>query len=296
MTESSENYELLDSGEGEKLERYGKVVLSRPDPQSLWRKRLDAKEWRKADGVFSRDENKGDWSLGKNVPARWPIDFAGMKFWIKPTPFKHTGIFPEQAANWEWLRNVIAENVTVPESADSGDIEILNLFGYTGGATMACARAGAKVVHVDGSKAAIAWARENMELSGLKDKPVRWILDDARTFVKREIKRGRKYAGIIMDPPAFGHGPDGELWKIEEDLLPLMESCFSLLAEKPLFFLINGYAAGYSAIAYENVLLPLIARFGGKVKKGELAIKESEMNGLDSRTLPCGIFGMWQAK
>ncbi len=291
ITETSTDYELLDSGEGDKLERFGKVILSRPDPQALWKKRLGDAEWKKADGYFTRDEKKADWSLNKNVPERWQIELGGLKFWIKPTAFKHVGIFPEQVGNWSWLQDSVRHG--------SGDIEVLNLFGYTGGATLACAQAGAKVVHIDGSKVAVAWARENAELSGLKDKPVRWILDDARDFVRREVKRGRKYQGIILDPPAFGHGPEGQLWKIEEDFLPLVEDCLKILDDKPLFFLINGYSAGYSATAYENILLALVKKFGGNIEKGELVIKESSCgsNGVNEpqRLLPCGIFARWSA-
>jgi 23S rRNA (cytosine1962-C5)-methyltransferase len=301
ITKQSTDYELLDSGEGEKLERFGTVVLARPDPQALWRKNLSVAEWKKADGCFGKGEGsgqvaksvekvmpagrqgeRGDWSLNKKAQDKWAISLASLKFWIKPTAFKHVGIFPEQSPNWEWIRKVIAPN---------SDIEVLNLFGYTGGATLACAQAGAKVVHVDGSKTAIAWARENAELSGLKDKPIRWILDDAREFVRREMKRGRKYHGIIMDPPAFGHGPENELWKIEEHFLPLVEACMSILVDKPLFFIINGYSAGYSAIAYENLLLSLKEKFGGDIEMGELAIEESKSH----RLLPCGIFARWSA-
>ncbi|MEK7501837.1 MAG: class I SAM-dependent methyltransferase, partial [Patescibacteria group bacterium] len=292
ITKPSKDYELMDSGEGEKLERFGNMVLSRPDPQALWRKRLDAREWEKADARFSRDDKGGDWVMKKDSliggKGRWTVEFGELKFWVKPTPFKHVGIFPEQEANWEWLRNRISSAVSlgrdtvfrggeaergraVPARSDT----VLNLFAYTGGATLACAQAGAKVVHVDGSKSAIAWARENAELSELKDKPIRWILDDARAFVRRELKRDRKYDGIIMDPPTFGHGPDNEVWEIEEDLLPFIESCFELLSDKPLFFLINGYASGYSAIAYENILVLLVKKYGGKIESGELAIQET---------------------
>jgi len=274
------DYELLDSGDGEKLERFGKFVLSRPDPQALWRKRLDDNEWKKADASFSRSEASAEWKYKKEKLEKWQIDFAGLKFWIKPTAFKHTGIFPEQAFNWDWMRSVLK---------DKKDIDVLNLFGYTGGATLACALSGAKVVHVDGSKSAITWARENAELSGLQDKPVRWILEDARVFVGREVKRGNKYDAIIMDPPAFGHGANKEIWKIEEDFLPLVEDCIKLLKYKPLFFIINGYSAGYSAIAYKNVLSVLVENFGGKVDIGELTLPET---GSD-RLLPCGIYARW---
>ncbi|MDD5165158.1 MAG: class I SAM-dependent methyltransferase [Candidatus Pacebacteria bacterium] len=293
-TKPSADYELLDSGEGEKLERFGTVVLSRPDPQALWKKRLSPADWKKADGSFGTDVQnrekgeRGDWNLKKTVPERWGISFADLKFYIKPTAFKHVGIFPEQAPNWNWMREQIKKG--------EGEIEILNLFAYTGGATIACAQAGAKVVHVDGSKVAIGWARDNAELSGLKDKPIRWILDDVRAFVKREIKRGRKYHGIIMDPPAFGHGAENEVWKIEDDFMDLIESCTEILADKPLFFLVNGYSAGYSAIAYKNNLLSLKDKFGGDIEVGELALEEAKGSMSEGRLLPCGIFARWSGK
>ena len=307
ITPPSSDYELLDSGDGEKLERFGPHLLSRPDPQALWPKRLDPQEWKKADAYFVRNSERAEWTIRNKLPDRWPIEFGGLKFWIKPTAFKHVGLFPEQQPNWEWIRECIP----------AVNVEILNLFGYTGGATLACAQAGAKVVHVDGSKAAVTWARENAELSGLKDKPVRWITEDARLFVEREIRRGRMYDGIIMDPPAFGHGPESELWKIEEHFLPLIDNCRKLLKPDPLFFLINGYSAGYSAVAYENNLLPLKAKFGGEVEIGELAIEEKkqevgsrekeeksshpsprlrrakEEGGSQVRLLPAGIFARW---
>jgi len=277
-----EQYALLDSGEGEKMERYGKFVLSRPDPQALWRKHLPAKEWEKADAIFLRDGRATEWKTKTNLPPRWSIEMNGLKFWVKPTSFKHTGLFPEQSSNWFWLDGVIR--------AAGRPLEVLNLFGYTGGATLACAKAGAKVCHVDGSKVAIGWGRDNAELSGLSDKPIRWILDDAVAFVKREIKRGRKYDGIIMDPPAFGHGPTGEMWKIEENFLDLLDMCKKVMSDKPLFFLINGYASGYSAIAYENALKDLMGG-KGEIEKGALTIREMDTD----RLLPCGIFARWKA-
>mgnify|MGYP003392638967 CR=1 FL=1 len=271
-TQKSKDYELLDSGEGEKLERFGNIVLSRPDPQALWHKELSKVEWQKSNGCFSN----GEWELNKDVPNSWQIELAGLQFLIKPTAFKHTGIFPEQLPNWDWMRELI-----------KGDAEILNLFGYTGGASFVCAKAGAKVVHVDGSKSAITWAKENAKLSGLVDKPIRWILDDAQTFVEREIKRSRKYDGIIMDPPSFGHGPNNELWKIEEHFLSLIDNCIKILSNKPLFFLVSGYSAGYSAIAYQNNLLVIQKKFGGTIEFGELTIAGPHI-------LPCGIFARWK--
>ncbi len=281
-TQAGKGYELFDSGDGEKLERYGQVIVSRPDPQALWAK-LKPEAWKNADAVFTRETKNAGWKFKKNIPEKWPTELSGLKFWIKPTSFKHTGLFPEQASNWTWLQEKISQA--------KRPISVLNLFGYTGGATLAAAQAGAEVVHVDGSKTAITWARENAELSGLKDKPVRWILDDAALFVKREVKRGKKYDGIIMDPPAFGHGPNGEMWKIEEHFLPFLEMCQSILSDNPLFFLINGYASGYSAIAYQNNLREITKKYGGSVEIGELTIEESE----SGRLLPAGIFARWLA-
>lgn len=297
------DYELLDSGDGDKLERFGDVVLARPDPQALWKKNLSEEEWKKAQGSFSREGNDGSWSFSKtkgeaggSAPKKWAIEFGGLKFWIKPTAFKHTGLFPEQSVNWDWMRGLISKSISA-KGAAGADIEVLNLFAYTGGASLACAQAGAKVVHVDGSKSAITWARENAELSSLADKPIRWILEDARVFVEREVKRGRTYQGIIMDPPAFGHGANKEIWKIEEHLIPLIDDCVKLLGpnEKnpesgPLFFIINGYSAGYSAIAYRNVLDILAKKFGGSIDIGELTLEEKG----SGRLLPCGIFARWE--
>lgn len=294
-------YELLDSGDGEKLERFGEVVLSRPDPQALWKK-MKLNEWKRADAHFSRSGTDAAWNYHSDYnrktgdAKKWSIDFGGLTMWVKPTAFKHTGIFPEQAMNWDWLREKVTTGIqkkTKNVDTPAKPFEVLNLFGYTGGASLACAQAGAHVVHVDGSKAAITWARENAEASKIADKPIRWILEDARVFVEREVKRGRKYAGILMDPPAFGHGANKELWKIEEDFLPLMELCTQLLEESPTFFLVNGYSAGYSSIAYQNNLLPLKEKFGGKIEMGELVIEETPVAGHDARLLPCGIFARW---
>ena len=286
IVQKSQDYELIDSGNGEKLERFGKFVLSRPDPQALWEKGLGKEAWSKADAVYAKDDEKAGWKYRGKIDDKWSIDFAGIKFFIKPTPFKHVGIFPEQASNWQWLEQII-KNIKGEQP------EVLNLFGYTGGASLISAKSGAKVVHIDSSKSAIAWGRDNAEASGLADKPIRWILEDARTFVEREIKRERKYDGIIMDPPAFGHGPDNEVWKIEQDFIELVNNCFKILKDKPSFFLINGYSAGYSALAYENLLKPLLDKFGGEIEIGELAIKENK-DEKTARLLPCGIFSRWK--
>jgi len=290
ITQPQKDYELLDSGLGEKLERYGKFILRRPDPQALWPYSLDIKKWGAADAAFERIGREGSWNIKTELPERWQIELGGIKFLIRPTAFKHTGVFPEQAPNWDWIKNKIKDQKLKIKNSER--VSVLNLFGYTGGATLAAAQAGAEVCHVDGSKTAIGWARDNAELNDLSKAPIRWILDDAVKFVEREIKRGRKYDGIILDPPAFGHGPNGEMWKIEKDFMYLIDLCEQVLSDKPLFLLINGYASGYSAIAYENNLLRLKEKFGGEIEKGELTIEESK----SSRLLPCGIFARWNGK
>jgi 23S rRNA (cytosine1962-C5)-methyltransferase len=282
ITKPSKDYELIDSGMEEKLERYGDVLLVRPDPQALWPKTLPLARWDDASAQFSREGKEGQWKIKKDIPDAWPIELGGLKMQVKPTSFKHTGVFPEQAPNWEWIRNTLSQKPGA---------QVLNLFGYTGGATIASAQAGASVTHVDASKSAVSWARENAELNGVGDKPIRWIIEDAITFVEREIKRGNRYDLILMDPPAFGHGPKDELWKFEEHFLTLMRLCSELLSEKPLGMLINGYAAGYSASAFAYNLGPFAEKFGGSVEYGELTIEETA----GKRLLPCGIFARWSA-
>lgn len=268
---------MLDSGLESKLERYGEVVLSRPDPQALWPKQLPEREWQSANGRYERQGREGKWHA-EHLPEQWEMEFGGLKFLIKPTGFKHTGLFPEQLSNWEWMRGRI-----VPGA------KVLNLFGYTGGATLAAAAAGAEVTHVDASKTAVAWARENAKLSGLEERPIRWIVEDALAYLRREVKRGSRYDGIVMDPPAFGHGPKDELWKFEEHFLELLQLCNELLSDKPLFVLINGYAAGYSPLAFAYNLEPLVKKIGGSVEYGDLTIEEKD----SGRLLPCGIFARW---
>ncbi|HXK31266.1 MAG TPA: class I SAM-dependent methyltransferase [Candidatus Paceibacterota bacterium] len=282
ITKSSAGYELIDSGGEEKLERFGGVLLARPDPQALWEKKLVTSQWGVANGKFEREGKDGKWVGRSDLPKSWEIEFGGLKFLIKPTSFKHTGLFPEQLYNWQWGSELIKNA--------GREVSVLNIFGYTGGATLAAAQAGASVTHVDASKTAVAWARENAKLSGLEDKPVRWITEDAITFLKREIKRGTKYDAIIMDPPAFGHGPGGELWKFEENFLELLKLCAELLSEKPLFVLINGYAAGYSPLAFAYNLESFVKKFGGSIEYGDLAIAESNSD----RVLPAGIFARWK--
>lgn len=279
ITESLAGYELLDSGLEEKLERFGDVVLARPDPQALWEKKIPDAEWKKASAHFVREGKEGKW-VGE-TPKEWTVEIEGLQFVVRPTSFKHTGLFPEQASNWKWS----AERI-----ANAGrEISVLNLFGYTGGATLAAAKAGAKVTHLDGSKTAVAWARENAERSGLADAPIRWITDDVLTFVRREIKRGVKYDAVVMDPPAFGHGPDGEVWKFEEHFLELLALIEQVLSDQPLFVLVNGYAAGYSPLAFAYNLERFEKKFGGSIEYGDLSIAEK---GSD-RVLPAGIFARW---
>lgn len=285
-TKKEKDYELLDSGNGQKLERYGDYVLLRPDPEALWKKSFREDIWKKADFEFIRTGNKTKWITKSNVNRTWNIVFGDLAFSIRPTSFKHTGLFPEQLQNWIWMEDVIKRN----EKSYDRPIQVLNLFAYTGGATLACAKAGAEVCHVDGSKTAVAWARENAELSGLNDAPIRWIVDDCIMFLKREIKRGRTYDAILMDPPSFGHGPKDELWKIEDNFLELMDCCQKILSETPLFVLINGYTAGYSPLAYENNLKDMMKNFSGTIETGELTIEQTSSDKL----LPCGIFARWQ--
>jgi 23S rRNA (cytosine1962-C5)-methyltransferase len=291
ITTTEKDYELLDSGEGEKLERYGGFVVSRPDPQALWKKSLVSTEWEKAHAMFLRTDEKAGWKIAHGVLPRWDIFFGGLKFWIRPTSFKHTGLFPEQSQNWKWIAEKIQKTPAsgLPSSPEERKIRVLNLFGYTGGATLAAAAAGAEVTHVDGSKVALQWAKDNAELSGLKDKPIRWLLDDAFAFVERELRRGNSYDAIMMDPPSFGHGPKGEVWKIEEKFIPLLEACKKLLTPEPLFIIINGYSAGYSAHAYENALHDLMKDYKGIIEAGELVLQESASRKL----LPSGIFARW---
>lgn len=296
IAQNQSDYALLDSGDGMKLERYGDVVLSRPDPQALWKKRLPESDWASADASYVRsakDTDRGNWVYARGgIEEGWSIKYDGLHLKVKPTPFKHTGLFQEQISNWQWAREKIEGKLS---SGDKAKVKVLNLFGYTGGATISALQAGAEVTHVDASKSSIAWAKENAELSGLSDKPVRWILDDAFAFVKREVRRGNKYDAIIMDPPAFGRGAKGEIWRIEESFTEFFDEVSRLLSDKPLFVILNGYSAGYSAITYANNMLSLQAKFGGGVEFGELVISEEVKKGFESRMLPCGIVSRWSS-
>lgn len=297
--EKQKDYELIDSGNGEKLERYGDYILRRPDPEALWAKSKEIDFWNKADLKFVRNGNKTKWVVRDGVSRNWNINYGSLNFSIRPTSFKHTGLFPEQMPNWEWMEKLIKKEIMSGKRSNlkgaqgstskSEFVSVLNLFAYTGGATLACAKAGAEVCHVDGSKTSVSWARENAELSGLSDRPIRWIIDDVLMFLKREIKRGRKYDAILMDPPSFGHGPKDELWKIEESFLLLINLCKEVLSDDPLFVLINGYTAGYSPVAYQNILIDMMKKHKGSIEIGELVIKESD----SEKMLPCGIFARW---
>ncbi|MEK7103217.1 MAG: class I SAM-dependent methyltransferase [Patescibacteria group bacterium] len=285
ITSTFGDYELLDCGEEAKLERFGDVVVSRPDPQALWHKNLDEKAWRDVHASFSNSAQNPAWKSFKAMPDKWNLDLGdGLMVAARLSAFKHVGLFPEHRANWQWMSDVI--------SAANRPLKVLNLFGYTGIASLAAAKAGAEVCHVDGSKVAVNWARDNAKLSGLEDKPIRWIVDDVLSFVKREIKRGNRYDGIIMDPPAFGHGPDREVWKIEKDFLILTDLCSQILSDNPAFVIINGYAAGYSSLVYLYNLKRMMGDREGIFEHGELTIQESSDRGF---LLPCGIVARWKS-
>ncbi|MBQ3470779.1 MAG: class I SAM-dependent methyltransferase [Clostridia bacterium] len=279
-----QDYVLLDSADGEKLECWGKYLLRRPDPQAVWSLK-SAKEWNKADAHYHRSKSGGgSWQyLNKKLPDRWTINYGELTFNIKPMGFKHTGLFPEQAVNWDWFSNLI-------RGAEK-PIRVLNLFAYTGGATVAALNAGAEVVHVDASKGMVTWAKENVTSSGLADRPVRYIVDDVKKFVLREQRRGREYDAVIMDPPSYGRGPSGEVWKIENELYPLVEECVKLLSDKPLFFLINSYTTGLSAQVLVNVLNMTVGRkYDGKITADVIGLPMKANN----LVLPCGISGRWE--
>ena len=285
----TDTYALVDSGNEMKLERFGDVLVARPDPQALYPKKLPDSVWQSADAWYERKgaplAGGGVWKTKRTIDS-WNISYGGSMFALQLTSFKHTGLFPEQRQNWEWMTSkVLGRKMRDPRTS-----KILNLFGYTGGATLALARAGAEVVHLDASKSANAWARKNASESGLNDASIRWITEDVRLFVSRELKRGNTYDAIVMDPPAFGHGPKSELWKIEEHLLPLLRDVQKLLSPDPLFVLMSGYAAGYSAHTFAHNLAPLLDAHQGAVTCGELLIKEEKTE----RKLACGIYARWE--
>lgn len=280
-----QDYELIDCSNGERLERWGNVILIRPDPQIIWNTPKDNPLWRRAHARYHRSSSGGGkWEVYKKHPDVWKINFNDLSFQIKPMGFKHTGVFPEQAVNWLFVDEKIRKS--------KRQLNVLNLFAYTGGATLACANAGARVCHVDASKGMVQWAKENAAVSGLSDKPVRWIVDDCVKFVQREIRRGNKYDGIIMDPPSYGRGPGGEVWKLEEQLFSLVELCTGVLSDNPEFFLLNSYTTGLSPAVMEYLLGVLIKKkFGGSVSSDEIGLKATD-TGL---VLPCGSTAIWQS-
>lgn len=284
LAENWKDYEILDMANGEKLERWNDIILVRPDPQILWTQKSFPKEWNKANAVYKRSKTGGgNWEYYKKLPESWQIHYKELTFQIKPMGFKHTGLFPEQAVNWDWMMQKIKQA--------KRQIKVLNLFAYTGGATVACLRAGASVCHVDSSKGMVAWAKENVQASCLQDKPVRYLVEDVVKFVNREIRRGNTYDAIIMDPPSYGRGTNGEVWKFEEQIYNLVELCSKLLAKQPLFFLINSYTTGISSNVLENILKLTINKIQkGNVTSGEIGLpmKASEL------VLPCGIYGRWE--
>lgn len=279
------DYELIDTGNGEKLERWGSIVLRRPDPQVIWPLLNENLQWKNADAHYHRSATGGgEWETKGKLPDRWTIHYKNLSFYIKPTSFKHTGLFPEQAINWNWIMDKI-------QTADR-PIKVLNLFAYTGGATAAAAAAGAEVCHVDAAKGMVQWAKENIQLSGLGERKVRFITDDVFKFVQKEQRRGSLYDAIIMDPPAYGRGPNGEMWKLETDLFPFLNICMSILSAKPLFVIVNSYTTGLSPTVLKNLMtLTLKAKFGGTITSGEIGIPVTS-SGL---VLPAGILGRWEA-
>lgn len=279
-------YALLDSGNGAKLERWGGVLLDRPDPQALWSPAAP-ELWKDADAAYSRSRNGGgSWRFSRSLPDSWVIGYRDLRFIVKPTGFKHTGLFPEQAVNWDWITEQIKVRV-----AAGAPPRVLNLFAYTGGATVAAAAAGAAVTHVDSAKGMVRWAGENIQASGLQDRSVRYIVDDVFKFVSREIRRGSVYDGIIMDPPSYGRGANGEKWLLEEHLLRLLQDCAALFSSKPAFMIVNTYTTGLSPLVLQNLLQEVcLSRFGGGSDCRELVIPEAQ-----GRLLPCGVTGRWYA-
>ena len=283
FSENWRDYELIDTSDGERLERWGDIILIRPDPQIIWNSKKKNPLWRDAHARYHRsNKGGGHWETYKKVPDRWTIGYRDLVFNIKPMGFKHTGVFPEQAVNWDFAADII-------EKSDR-PLKILNLFGYTGCATLACMKAGATVCHVVASKGMVQWAKENAQSSKIADKPVRWLVDDCVKFVQREIRRGNKYDGIIMDPPSYGRGPGGEVWKLEEQLYSLVDVCIQVLSDDPAFFILNSYTTGLSPAVMEYFLnIMLKNRFGGEVLSDEIGLKVSD-TGL---ILPCGSTSIW---
>lgn len=279
------DYEVIDCSNGEKLERWGSYLLVRPDPQVIWDTKKEHNGWKRMNGHYHRSQKGGgEWEFF-NLPEQWTVNYRELTFNLKPFSFKHTGLFPEQSANWDWFSERIIKA--------GRPVKVLNLFAYTGGATLAAAKAGAQVTHVDASKGMVNWAKENARSSGLHDAPIRFIVDDCVKFVEREIRRGNKYDGIIMDPPSYGRGPKGEIWKIEDSIHPFVKLCVQLLSDKPLFFLINSYTTGLAPSVLTYMLsTELSEKYRGRVSSDELGLPVTE-SGL---VLPCGASGRWEAQ
>ena len=282
-----ESYKILDMADGQKLEKWGDVILSRPDPQIIWKEKTYSNKWKEINATYHRSKTGGGaWEFNKKMPEKWQIKYKDLTFNIKPMGFKHTGLFPEQAINWDWMINKIKS-----EKKAKKEIKVLNLFAYTGGATVACLSAGASVCHVDSSKGMTSWAKENVISSGLKDKSVRFIVDDVVKFVNREIRRGNKYDAIIMDPPSYGRGANGEVWQFENNIYDLIELCTKVLSKNPLFFLVNSYTTGISSKVLENILgISVAKKHKGKIESGEIGLPMEN----SKLILPCGIYGRWE--
>ena len=278
------DYTLLDCSDGERLEKWGNVTLIRPDPQVIWMTPKTHPLWKKADAVYHRSKTGGGhWEVRGNVPARWEISYRDLTLIVSPTGFKHTGVFPEQAVNWAWYQEKI--------KGAGRPVKVLNLFGYTGGATLACLAAGASVTHVDASKGMVAWARENAAASQLADRPCRWIVDDCTKFVQREIRRGNRYDGIIMDPPSYGRGPGGEIWKLEDNVYDLITLTEQVLSDDPLFFAINSYTEGLSPAVMEYIVKTTLCPVqGGRTHCDEIGLPVSATGGV----VPCGATAIWE--
>ena len=277
------DYEIIDMANGEKLERWGNIKLIRPDPQIIWKNKSFPNEWKNANARYNRSNTGGGaWEYKKRLPESWQVKYKDLTFNIKPMGFKHTGLFPEQAVNWDWMINKIQQS--------KRNIKVLNLFAYTGGATVACLSAGASVCHVDSSKGMTTWAKENVESSGLREKPVRFIIDDVVKFVQREIRRGNKYDAIVMDPPSYGRGKNGEVWQFENNIADLVELCMQVLSDDPLFFLINSDTTGISSRVLANLLELNMKNHKGKITSGEIGLPMKNSN----LVLPCGIYGRWE--
>ena len=281
-----QDYKIIDMANGQKLERWGNIILSRPDPQIVWKNKSFPEKWNDAYAIYSRSKTGGgSWEYKKKIPSSWQVKYRDLIFNIKPMGFKHTGLFPEQAVNWDWMREKIEKS--------NREIKVLNLFAYTGGATVACLASGASVCHVDSSKGMVTWAKENVVTSGLEDRKVRYIVDDVVKFVNREIRRGNKYDAIIMDPPSYGRGTNGEVWQFEDSIYDLVELCTKVLSDKPLFFLINSYTTGISSTVLADILeLTVSKKYKGKVDAGEIGLPMENSNLI----LPCGIYGRWEEK